>query len=209
MSGLAIIALALAVAWLAGLTLVLVLAIRQVGLLTLRLDQAQPIGGHPMAVGPYHDTANDGLALGTPLPDAVLATLPALATGTHYLLLLSSTCGPCRDLAGELTRGRFVAPRGMVALVPGPVELADGLAALLPPGIAVVRDPEAATLSRQELQLQSTPFAMQFDDGVVSGKAYLHSADELRRFIDSRTTSDAGEIAQRTNRTKEVASHVA
>ncbi len=209
MSGLAIIALTLAVAWLAGLTLVLVLAIRQVGLLTLRLDQAQPIGGHPMAVGPYHDTANDGLMMGTPVPPEVLAAIPDLASGVTYLLLVSATCGPCRDLVTELRRRRFTASQTLVALVPGPTDLADGMLAMLPAGVHAIRDPEAATLARQHLQLQSTPFAMQIDEGVITGKAYLHSADDLLRFIDSRATSDAGAIARRTNKTREVASYVA
>src|SRR5829696_5952677 len=134
MSALAIVALVLACVWLGVLTFVVVLLVRQVGLLTVRLSMAT------QAISLDDDVAEV-------MPDGERA----------YLLLISASCEPCRELVAELDGHHF--EQSVVALVPGRQEQASELAALLPPGIRVVFDPEATHLA-ESLDLESTPFAI-------------------------------------------------
>ncbi len=173
MSALAIAALVLVCIWLGVLTLVVVLLVRQIGLLTVRLSvasEATPLD-------------NDGPEIGSGVPEDVAVVLPDQAEEHAYLLLVSSTCTPCWELVADLGERRF--EQKIVALVPGHGEKAGELAALLPSGIQVVLDPEATRLAGA-LQLQSTPFALEIERGAVSRKAYLHEgASDLIKFVES------------------------
>lgn len=173
MSGLVIAALIVTCAWLAVLTLVQVLIIRQIALLTVRTS------GAGRAAPPVEDGfsfKDDGPQVGSSIPDEVASTLPSLRRGRESLLLLSATCAPCRELAADLSKSR-VRLSG-VALVPGSTDLADALVDLLPPGLRVLRDPEATRLANA-LQIRSTPFAITTNEGRVSGKSYISSKDDL------------------------------
>ncbi len=173
MCALAIAALVLVCIWLGVLTLVVVLLVRQIGLLTVRLSVA---GG----ATPLDD---DGLEVGSSVPEDVAAVLPDQAQGHAYLLLISSTCRPCWELVADLGEHRF--EQNIVALVPGREEQAGELAALLPSGMRVVRDPEASRLAGA-LQLESTPFVLEFERGALTRKAYLHrGASDLIGFVAS------------------------
>jgi hypothetical protein len=107
MSALAIAALVLACIWLGVLTLVVVLLVRQVGLLTVRLSVA----------GEAASLDNDGPEIGSSVPEDVALVLPDQAQEHAYLLLISSTCLPCWELATDLAEHRF--EQNIVALVPG------------------------------------------------------------------------------------------
>lgn len=203
MSALGVTALALVGAWLGMLTLLLILAIRQIGLLTVRLDPPRPQPGSQS----LHEVVNDGLKIGMEVPAEVTTAVPECVSGHAYLLLISSICTPCRELVVELQRRRFTPADPMVALVPGRPEAADGVIAMLPTGIRAIRDPAAGVLAQEHLRLRSTPFALLIEDGVLVGKAFLHTVDDLVRFINARATSDASEIARRTKQAKEVMSH--
>src|SRR5918998_2096090 len=173
MSALAIAALVLACVWLGVLTLVVVLLVRQVGLLTVRLS----VGGEATPLD------NDGPEVGSSVPEGVAAVLPDQAEEHAYLLLVSSTCTPCWELVADLGERRF--EQNIVALVPGHGEKAGELAALLPSGIQVVLDPEATRLAGA-LQLESTPFVLEVDHRTVTRKAYLHEgASDLIAFVES------------------------
>ena len=173
MSALAIAALVLVCMWLGVLTLVVVLLVRQVGLLTVRLSVA----------GEATSLDNDGPEIGSSVPEDVAVVLPDQAEEQAYLLLVSSTCTPCWELATELGEHRF--EQNIVALVPGHGEKAGELAALLPSGMQVVLDPEATRLAGA-LQLESTPFALEIERGAVTRKAYLHQgASDLIEFVES------------------------
>lgn len=180
MSSLWVVTLALVGTWLGVLTLVIILLVRQIGLLTLRLQTTEPV----------FSFAQDGPDIGSEVPADVLAVLPDLGYEITYIVILSATCGPCREFASDLTtsalKGRTV------AVLAGRVELADGFEALLPPGVAVVRDPEAAVAAN--LHVESTPFALEIDHGMVTGKAYLRQVSDLAALIDARATSDAGKL---------------
>jgi hypothetical protein len=48
-----------------------------------------------------------------------------------------------------------------------------------------VRDPEASALANS-LELHSTPFALEFEFGQVTGKAFLHEAEDFTRLVGAR-----------------------
>ena len=174
MSALAIAALVLVCIWLGVLTLVVILLVRQIGLLTVRLSVA----------GEATPLDNDGPEIGSIVPEDVAEVLPDQSEEHAYLLLVSSTCTPCWELVADLGERRFA--QKIVALVPGHGEKAGELAALLPSGIQVVLDPEATRLAGA-LQLESTPFALEVEHGTVTRKAYLHEgASDLIAFVESR-----------------------
>lgn len=196
MSGLGISALVLTGVWIGILTLVVLLVVRQIALLTVRLDHVR--------TGPAFDFGNDGLEVGSQVPEEVTAALPELKTDLTYLLLVSATCNPCRTLVSELQGQGFASERNIIALVPGRDELADGLVTMLPPGIPSIRDPQASALAKS-LQIQSTPFALKVEEGIVTRKAYLHSAADLAQLIEGRATSVEGESMRSA---KEVVNYV-
>jgi hypothetical protein len=171
MSSLAIAALVLVCVWLGVLTLVVVLLVRQVGLLTVRLSMAT------QAIS----LDEDGPEIGSDLPEDVTEVMPEGESA--YLLLISATCVPCRELVGELEGHRF--EQSVVALVPGPDEQAGELASLLPQDVRVVLDPEATQLA-ESLDLESTPFVLEAESGTVTRKAHLYGgASALIEFVES------------------------
>lgn len=159
MSAFGIVALAAAGVWLAAASVAVLALLRQVALLTLRLDR--------MEQGP----ALDGISLGTPAPPAVAATLPP--SGRAHVLVLSATCGPCRELADEL----LSAPGGdpLVALIGGEKAAAAAIGQRLPSSIQVVLDPEASA-AIDSLDLRTSPFLFRFEDGRVVDKASVRNA---------------------------------
>ena len=171
MSALAIAALVLVCAWLGVLTFVVMLLVRQVGLLTVRVTMAT----QAMSLD------EDGPDIGSSLPEDVAEVMPERERA--YLLLISAGCEPCRELVAELDGHRF--EQKMVALVPGHQEQAAELAALLPPEIRVVLDPEATQLA-ESLDLESTPFALEIEGSTVISKVHLFGgASALVEFVES------------------------
>jgi hypothetical protein len=171
MSALAIAAIVLVCAWLGVLTFVVMLLVRQVGLLTVRVTMAT----QAMSLD------DDGPDIGSSLPEDVAEVMPERERA--YLLLISAGCEPCRELVAELDGHRF--EQKMVALVPGNQEQAAELVALLPPGIRVVLDPEATQLA-ESLDLESTPFALEVKNGTVVSKVHVFGgASALVEFVES------------------------
>jgi hypothetical protein len=171
MSALAIAALVLVCAWLGILTFVVMLLVRQVGLLTVRISMAT----QAMSLD------DDGPEIGSSLPEDVAEVMPEGERA--YLLLISAGCDPCRELVAELDGHRF--EQKVVALVPGRQEQAAELAALLPPGVRVVLDPEATQLA-ESLDLESTPFALEVESGTVTRKVHVYGgASALFEFMES------------------------
>ncbi|MGI8644011.1 MAG: hypothetical protein ACR2LS_07825 [Thermomicrobiales bacterium] len=191
MSGLGTTALILAAIWMGALTVIAILLVRQVAILMVRLDRI----GTGVATLPNYDPMSEGPDIGARVPDTVAQALPELGTGTSHIVLLSATCGPCRDMAEGLGRADLTAVRKqgrMVALIPGRSELADGLVAMLPPGIRQVRDPQATSLA-SELSIQRVPFALRVDGGTVTAKAPpLDSTKDLIQFMESERAESNG-----------------
>ena len=171
MSALAITALVLVCAWLGVLTFVVVLLVRQVGLLTVRLTMAT----QTMSLD------EDGPEIGSALPEDVAEVMPEEEPA--YLLLISAGCDPCRELVAELDGHRF--EQSVVALVPGRQEQASELAGLLPPGVQTLLDPQA-TLLAESLDLDSTPFVLEVESGTVTRKIHIFGgASALIEFMRS------------------------
>ena len=176
MSALAIAALVLVCAWLGVLTFVVMLLVRQVGLLTVRFSMAT----QAMSLD------DDGPDIGSSLPEDVAEVMPE--GDRAYLLLISEGCDPCRELVAELDGHRF--EQKIVALVPGRQEQAGELAALLPRDIKVVLDPEAIQLV-ESLDLESTPFVLEVEGGIVTRKVHLFGgASALLEFVESGHARD-------------------
>jgi uncharacterized protein YgbK (DUF1537 family) len=171
-----ILLIALAV-WCAVLTVVVLACIRQIAVMDLRLDKTLFSGTEPV---------DDGLELGQPMPQRVAAQLAAQPTGgPSFVVLMSSTCMTCRDLAFELRDATFDVP--VVALVAGRSELVDAIVEALPASVTVVRDPEA-TAAAQALAVKTTPFVFEFRRDVLVAKAALRGADHFKRFVDEART---------------------
>lgn len=187
------VAVSLLAVWVAMLSVVVLLAVRQIALLTARLDS----GNVTMALD------EDGLDVGFPVPPEAAQALPEATAGPAYVLLLSSNCGPCRELVPQLHDREFEFP--LVALIPGRKNSVTDLVKSLPPGIRVVTDP-AATDVATALQIRSTPFVLEVESGTVTGKAYLRDTSNLFNLMEARKTSDAAEVAARAKGAREGAS---
>ena len=178
MSALAIAALVLVCIWLGVLTLVVVLLVRQIGLLTVRLSVASQA----------FSLDNDGPEVGSSLPEEVTSVVPELMEERAFLLLISSTCTPCRELVSDLQGEQRFEEQKIVALVPGHEDQAREMAALLPSGIRVVHDPDAGRVA-EAIDLESTPFALEVERGTVARKAFLHEgAADLVAFVEEGST---------------------
>ena len=164
-------------AWLVFLTVVNLALLREMAILRFRFDSS----GGRVALG------KDGIELGLPVPAEAMLLMPELSTGLNYLVLLTSTCTPCRELAPKL--GQIQLPSGLTALVPGRRETADGVVDSLPARLPVLRDPVATELAKS-FQVSSAPFALQIEDGILTGKAYLKSADDLTNLVQSRDAAN-------------------
>lgn len=179
MRGIEIAVLSAGTLWLAMLSFVTVLVVRQIALITARLD----------AAGSLFSVADDGLEVGNKLSQDMLSRIPELRGDLAYVLVISATCMPCRELASELATLKYETPP-TIALLAGREELAQGLQELLPTQIGVIRDPDATDLANDGFQLQSTPFAFQVEHGTITGKAYLRSATHLLELIQARKKQD-------------------
>lgn len=173
MSTLELTALTLVSIWLAVLSIAVLITVRQVGILTVRLDLTRD----------QLEPAVDGLAVGAPVPNDALAKLPRLREGSNYILALSGTCDPCREFVAELVGHDL--PRPVIALVAGPAGRAGPLISLVPPTIHVIRDPSASALLRL-LQIHTTPFAVAIEAGAVSGYAQSTSPADLLKLMEAR-----------------------
>lgn len=170
--------------WCAVLTLVVLACIRQIAVFGLRIDKTLFSGTEPV---------DDGLELGSPIPPEVTELFAGIPTdGPSFLVLMSSTCTTCRDLAFELSDTTFDRP--VVTLVAGRSELVDIIVAALPVSTTVVRDPEA-TLAAKALDIKTTPFVFEFRRGELAAKAALRGADHLKRFIGEAATVSDSDLA--------------
>ena len=163
--------------WLVLLSVLMLVIIRQIGILTVRLSFADAT--------PLLD--QDGPEVGSQVPEAVLAILPELETKQMPLLLVSSHCAPCRDLVMTLSQ-RSVNAR-VITLLAGQEQLADDLAGLFPKNFRIIRDPDA-TIIAESLKIQSTPFTIGFREGRIVKKAYVYSFDTFLDFVDHFSLKD-------------------
>lgn len=183
MSGFELVTLVAGAVWLALLTVVAILLVRQLGLVTLRLD----------GFNPQLFLENDGPIVGSELPSQALGLLPELRSGQHHLLLISGSCTPCRDLVFDLERE----PLGSrtLALVAGREEVVDAVVDFLPLDAVPIRDPVATDFA-SALHIRSTPFAVEVNDGHITAKSYIRGADDLRTFVAAGDDAAARQVSE-------------
>src|SRR5687768_15312672 len=161
--------------WTGVLTVTVLTLVRQIGVLTVRLE----------ASGAGRPAGNiDGLDVGRRVPPEVIAAVPGAANGPAYILLTSAICEPCRELVPALAKTRQVP--GVVALVPGRPEMAATLVDQFPAWIETVVDPVASSIAKA-LEIQRTPFLLEIEGGFVTAKSYMHSVRDLEVIVRART----------------------
>jgi hypothetical protein len=145
------------------LTVAFLAALRGVAELRLRLAQDGGAAGLPK------------LVIGRRLPDSAVEALAGLAgLGPQSLVvLLSTTCGSCLRLAGEL--GRVSAP--VVACIVGePGPAAEDVRAAVPAGVPVIADDPARQI-RSDLNVHTFPTAILQRDGYIVATGQGSGAD--------------------------------
>jgi hypothetical protein len=179
MSVLEAVAVAVGALWLLVLTLVCLLLVRQVAILGLQVERGAhretPATAEPLEMS--EDQFQDGLPVGTEIPEPVADLIPGIREDLHVLLVLSGSCGPCRDLAPLLSQAR---PAGaLTVLVPGRPALADQMVALIGDiGTPVVRGDHADAITAA-LRVTSTPSMTVVRDGLLAGTRFVRRVDEL------------------------------
>jgi hypothetical protein len=171
MSALGIGALVVGGLWLALLTMVAILLVRQVGLLTLRLDQSD------------QEAAMDGISVESPIPGAVVPLLPSAGSQLSFLIVLEATCGPCRTVVEDLHGAVIDAPVAVV--IGGEPTAAAAMAGHLPASMQVAVG-EPADVAITALDLKTSPFLFTFAQDRVAVKDTIRSAEHLVNLITTR-----------------------
>jgi hypothetical protein len=189
MSGLALLALALACAWLCALTLTLLACVRQLGAITVRLqlNETTPGKATPRAIG-------------FQIPEAAATMEAALSTGRKLVLLLSTSCGSCAKLAEALAADPLDEADPEIVLLldgdPAKDEEAARIVAEIGPIAKVVSGGTANALA-SVLGLSSVPSAMLLDGGVVAGNLlFADTVDQLRRLSATHHDGNVGPIVE-------------
>lgn len=169
MTGLETAAVVAVAVWLVILTCGLLLAVRQISLLTVRLSFAAP----------HVNVDQEALAVGSAISEGV-RNLFGEDGDRGTIALLTGTCGNCRELADGVTVEQ--ANDNVVFLVAGEKDLATEVARLLPEPARRIFDPGASRISN-DLQITSSPFGISVADGVVTAKTYLQSGADLSALL--------------------------
>jgi hypothetical protein len=174
----------LLVAWGASLTLALMLCIRQLSVLTVRLETS--------ASGLTRPTE---AIIGTDLSESALRLGPNLAVGERVVILLSATCEPCVQFLEALPAATIpLAREELILLVTGEGGAPDLLVAAS--AKAVVRvDKDAGHLARA-LGMTRTPTALLLRNGKVAGQSIVHEPLDIVALIgDTSDHADAGSVS--------------
>lgn len=164
----------------------LVVAFRQITLISLRVGLLQS------------PTAKPVLIAGSPLPDAVTAAVPSLAASpVTYVLWLTSQCASCRNLATQLIEQWSIDPiDDVLVLLSGNGSAVDSLAVELQRYTDVIRSPAADEVTGA-LALDTSPFMVEVEQGVITGWVTPDAPEDLDRLRKARSTSDAATWAER------------
>lgn len=181
MTGFEVGSLAVVGAWLASLTLVLLLVVRHIGLLAVRLGAGPP-------------QPHDGLMVGEPVPSEAVAVAPELDRELRYLVFLSGNCASCLDVAPRLASASEYPERLLAVLASNGDRSAKKLNETLSEDVKRIGEPSATVLANA-FHVHTAPQAIQVENGIVTGKSAFREIDDLRRFIKAYDESDAREIA--------------
>jgi hypothetical protein len=193
MSALGTVAVVLLAVWLGAISIALLATVRQVALLTLRLDR--------------EDKARelDGLSIGSSVPAEVASVLP---NGTHertFLLLLEAECGPCRELVDGIHGQEF--EERVVAVIVGEQSRAQALAERLPPSFSPVLGDEA-TAALKSLDVATSPFLFLVEGDAVAGKNGPRNAAHFRTLVTGELSTHHQDANQQNGRPLVEVTHV-
>ncbi len=168
---------AFGLAWLVGLSLVVVLLVRQVSLISVRLDLNMRMSdASDLGTGPE---------LGTALPADLAHSFPEESA----VLVLTGTCESCHEFARSLAEAKTAQRVPLTVLLPGRGRPATELRRLLPEWVSVVRDP-VATETARTLELSRTRRALRVRRGVVVGSADTSNVIELDALMSADLPPD-------------------
>lgn len=173
MTNLEVVAVIAVALWLLVLTIIILLTVRQVALIALRISRS---GGSPVL-------DRDGPAVDSAVPADVASLVPGLLQGGKVLLLMSSSCTTCRELAVELTTEKEAGLADVVVLVAGAEDIATQMLELLPPHLTVIQDPTATNIANA-LSITSAPFAVRVESGKVTAKHYIYAVEDFRNLLN-------------------------
>ena len=158
--------------WLGVLTMVVAALVRQTTALQLALQQRSPETFSP---------DSDGPPVGSTMAESILDLVRGVdvdADGPVGLLVLSSTCGPCREIITSFDQAAHTGVP-VVAFVAGsgaPLSEVAGLARERFDGVVAGGPGDQAA---QEMGVQSSPFAVYIKSGVVVGKTYVRQVADI------------------------------
>lgn len=156
------------VGWMAVLSLVVVLLVRQTSLLTVRVTAASN----------RLELDNDGPRIGSKVDSAILRA--PLSPSTTFVVVMSATCKPCHELVEGVEPQAW--PSRMIAVLTGPPAAARDLARRLPTDTKLLIDDEARDAAGH-LGISSLPFGVLVQDDVVIDKGYLSNRVDLDRLL--------------------------
>jgi hypothetical protein len=161
---------------------VIVLAVIVLGL----LRQVTPVLERVAAgTGTLGSHAHNGPAVGSPLPHFAVPgpdgefTAEQLRGQATVLLFLTVGCGPCQELAEEMSRTQLGHLAGQVVVITSP----DGPQELgIPAGVRILTEREKEVSG--PLSVVGTPFAVAMDEeGIVRFAVVLNTVDQLEVLV--------------------------
>lgn len=161
--------------WLAVLTVVVLAVVRQVSGVLLAIEQ-RPSG--------QFSIDEDGPVVGTDLPDDVRARIAEGRTkggDATLLLIVSATCGSCREILADFDPRRVAADElATFLLVAGRGEPAAQIVALAGSKFdSIYHGPDAVTMSQNSLSVHSSPFLLVISRDRIVAKRYVRSVEDL------------------------------
>lgn len=165
------------VAWSGVLTVVVLALVRQVTTVQLALEQR---GSGNV------DLDADGPRIGATLPESTVELLgdPSADVRPTLVLVASPTCGPCRELLGGLDNERIPAAVRTIALIAGDGPPAAEVRELAGPKFEQVVIGAPARNAAEDLSVHSSPFLLSVVGGVVTGKTYVRTVDDIYSAAD-------------------------
>lgn len=173
-----VIALISVCAWMLILSAAVILLIRQVGLITTRLD----LFAAGIAVSP----AVSGPRIGEDASNALKDSGISAYGGDVYILYLSSHCATCRDIVATLPNELNGSVRSTVAVITGEERIATALADSLPKWMRSISGACAEELVA-DLHLSYAPFLVALNEhGIVTNKSHVFTTEDIKNFLADR-----------------------
>lgn len=155
--------------WALAMTVALLAAIRQISLISVRLDLQMRL--------PDLSEMGDGPDAGMEVSIAALDEF-----GSDLVVLaLAGSCASCRRFVESLP-DESALPVALVVLLAGRGAPTRELAAQFPTWVSVIRDPQATAIGR-ELELSRTLVALQLQERQITGKADITTIDDLLSLV--------------------------